>query len=92
MQNLTNAKLLFRYEASFQVSSEFESISATGRILEYSSNSETRVKLLGDPMKMCVTWTLKSKQLDFDNWSRFYTKERESYANLQTGVLYLQIV
>lgn len=57
MQNLTNAKLLFRYEASFQVSSEFESISAIGRILEYSSNSETRVKLLGDPMKMCVTWT-----------------------------------
>lgn len=28
---------------------------AIGRILEYAWNSETRVKLLGDPMKMCVT-------------------------------------
>lgn len=57
MQNLANAKLLFQYVASFQVSREFESISGIGRILKYAWNSETRVKLLGDPMKMCVTWT-----------------------------------
>lgn len=86
MQNLTNAKFLFRYEASFQVSSGYWS--NLGIRLEQRDSCETAWR---SGENVCYV-NLKSKQLDFESWSRFYTKERESYVNLQAGVLYLQIV